>query len=146
MTDSSIVPALERELTNLEQELREDPRHQKIQHIRALLDAYKGPTRRVHRANANGGVAPTRERRATSKVAVARDAVTSFLREQSKAHRSTILEMLIAKGIMGSEKDPMGSLAAYLSGWRDTMSHDGQGNWFLTEADPSETELRPATS
>jgi hypothetical protein len=32
---------------------------------------------------------------------------------------------------MGHEKDPMGSLAAYLSGWNDVFDPDGRGNWSL---------------
>jgi hypothetical protein len=35
--------------------------------------------------------------------------------------------------LMGHEKDPMASLAAYFSRWRDTFDPDGAGNWELRQ-------------
>jgi hypothetical protein len=34
-------------------------------------------------------------------------------------------------GLVGQEKNPMVSLAAYLSDWKDTFASDGKGNFSL---------------
>jgi hypothetical protein len=46
-------------------------------------------------------------------------------------HRKKILEILQSKGLMGLEKDPMASLAAYLSAFSDNLDNNGSGIWSI---------------
>ena len=57
--------------------------------------------------------------------------ITALLQQRGTIHRKEILSHLTAAGLMGHEKDPMASLAAYLSDWRDSFDPDGGGNWSL---------------
>jgi len=68
--------------------------------------------------------------------------ITDLLRRQGSAHRAYILAHLTRVGVMGSEKDPMGQLAAYLSDNRDKFTSDGRGNFSLRLG---EDVQRPAT-
>ena len=56
-------------------------------------------------------------------------------------HRTKLLEHLKAMGLMGHEKDPMASLAAYLSGWKEIFAFDGKGVWGLPEQFKTKGEM-----
>ena len=58
--------------------------------------------------------------------------ITGLLQKNGTVHRKEILSHLKFVGLMGNEKDPMGSLAAYFSNWRDAFEPDGAGNWRLS--------------
>jgi hypothetical protein len=143
---SEIIDALQRELSRLETELQQDPRHRRIQRIKELLADYHGevqPTGKVHQASV--AIRPRAQLRVRgrkiSKAQQARQTTQHFLRARGgKAHRSELLRNLINQKIMGSEKNPMLSLASYLSNWRDILDHDGKGNWFLKEMAEREPE------
>jgi len=66
-----------------------------------------------------------------SKAARIKAEVTELLSARGTEHRLKILDHLIGKGLMGHEKTPLASLAAYLSGNRDTFVADGRGNFSL---------------
>lgn len=66
-----------------------------------------------------------------SKAAQIKAEVTYLLDARGTEHRQRILEHLISKGLMGSEKSPMGSLAAYLSDYKAVFVADGRGNFSL---------------
>jgi hypothetical protein len=71
--------------------------------------------------------------------------VESMLAGRPGLHRSVILGGLLGKGIMGSEKDPMAHLAAFLSDHRHKFVSDGKGNFDLrrnghTEPQPAQTD------
>jgi hypothetical protein len=57
--------------------------------------------------------------------------IRGLLAHKTIAHRKDILAHLTARGVMGHEKDPMASLAAYLSGFKDDFVFDGNGNYSL---------------
>jgi hypothetical protein len=68
----------------------------------------------------------------TSKTASLMAEVTDLLSKRGTEHRQKILEHLVAKGLMGHEKNPMASLAAFLSGVnRNVFVADGRGNFSL---------------
>ena len=72
------------------------------------------------------------------------DTVDALLSENGTLHRSDILNVLLAKGVMGTEKDPMAHLAAFLSDSRDKFQSDGKGNFSLRQQ--GQPELPPADS
>jgi hypothetical protein len=126
----NVVATLSRELGQLEAELRGDPRYVKIKQIKELLDLYKVSE------SANGRRQPAESRtgkRPESKATKIRAAITSLLTNKDSTHRKDILNHLTKLGLMGNEKDPMASLAAYLSAWKDLFAFDGKGNWSLKE-------------
>lgn len=131
---TSVTATLKAELDRLEAEVRADPRHQKIEHLRALLRMYEvelsQPIQRL--ANPDRVVSAVSFREG-SKRAKMKDAITDFLKERGAAHRSEILKHLTAQGIMGHEKDPMQSLAGYLSEAKAIFAFDGNGNWSLAK-------------
>ena len=139
---SQIVEALRRELAELQAELRSDPRFVKIQRIEDLLAVYEGdkpsanpPIVAQDAAQAPPPPTPPRQTGAKpqSKANEIRAAIAALLTEQQSQHRKVILDHLIAKGLMGHEKNPMAQLAAYLSDWRAEFKSDGQGNFSLAQ-------------
>jgi len=140
---SEIVDALRRELAALEAELENDPRYRKIARIRSLLTEYSIPT------TANANVSPIRRTRVaspSSKKVRIHDAIMAFLQGHPGAHRSEILSELTSSGLMGDEKDPMASLAAYLSDFRSELLGLGQGRWSLRESAPDAEAPEPMES
>jgi hypothetical protein len=133
---TNVAHALKTELAQLESELEADPRYLKIQRIRDLLAMYEEPkpgtqTRRIPvTAPANRGEPPKGHE---SKKAKLRREVSDLLRQRGKQHRTAILEHLTAKRLMGDEKDPMASLAQFLSQNKDLFVFDGEGNWDLKD-------------
>lgn len=143
---SALVPALQTELADLEKDIRQnpDPRLRKAERIRELLREYGAlPASRpnmspLERAvigdaeNMNRLMATTiASGRQMSKQERIRREIHGLLEKQQIAHRKDILAHLIAKGVMGHEKDPMAALAAYLSGFKDDFVFDGNGNYSL---------------
>ena len=57
--------------------------------------------------------------------------VSNLLQLHGSLHRRRILDHLIEAGVLGHEKDPLASLAAYLSENKHMFLSDGQGNFFL---------------
>lgn len=66
-----------------------------------------------------------------SKAAMLKAEVTDLLNARGTEHRQKILDHLVAKGLMGHEKTPLASLAAYLSDNKDVFMADGRGNFSL---------------
>ena len=71
-----------------------------------------------------------------SKVKNVINAVRLHLFCHGKTHRSELLRMLIENKIMGSEKNPLGNLAAYLSDHKELFEPDGKGNFSLRQISP----------
>jgi hypothetical protein len=136
---SEIIDALERELRRLEAELAQDPRYRRVGRIRELLSDY--------RTDESPTLAPTIRARTAipgaqepSKATLIRTSVRQHLQEKAApVHRGEILEHLTARGFMEGQKNPMASLAAYLSEWRDEFEPDGRGNWALKSAASRQT-------
>jgi hypothetical protein len=134
----NLIGALQQELAKLEAEVEADPRLRRIRRIKELLADYQGsehtngsalpPQRhpRVRRIRMSGGS------KAPSKAQTIRQELISLLREKP-AHRTMIFEYLKTKNLMGHEKNPLAQLSAYLSSWRDIVTHDDAGNWSLVE-------------
>lgn len=141
---SAMITSLREELAILEDELRKDPRPLKIERIKALLELYEqvSPTF----SQQNGAPYLTSQESATAVVQVIRPStgkvegskafrvkgfIRTLLTSEGLTHRTKILDALIIEGLMGHEKDPMSSLAANLSEWRDEFASDGKGNFYL---------------
>ena len=140
MNEIDIVNALKRELVTLERELEDDPRYRKIARIRALLAEYSPPPPAVTH------IARTRSTSPDSKKTRIHDAIVNFLAAHPGAHRRDILSDLLQKGLMGEVKDPMASLAAYLSDFRGELDNLGQGLWALKELAPELSRPEPIES
>jgi hypothetical protein len=69
--------------------------------------------------------------RPASKIERVKSEIRELLSHKIIAHRKEILAHLTDRGVMGHEKDPMASLAAYLSGFKDDFVFDGNGNYSL---------------
>jgi hypothetical protein len=145
---TNVVAALRQELTTLETDLRADPRYRKIERIRALLTEYDTDVG-ANDSEVFSTNSPPRKRERTrpinSKSERVREIIKTVLIEKGTAHRSELLKALTERGVMGSEKDPMASLAAYLSDFREDFKNVGIGRWSLvvppiTEASSIETE------
>jgi hypothetical protein len=135
MTDHFVL-ALKAEIAELEDELRNDARHRKLARLRETLAEYEPGGHQAQLA-LNGGafsmsISPATLKLRTKGGRVKAEIVT-LLRQHGAVHRKGILSHLTATGLMGHEKDPMASLAAYFSGWRDTFEADGRGTWSLKE-------------
>jgi len=144
---SDIVTSLRAELTALEDEVRKDPRLLKIERIRSLLELYKQeasdpapqmqpPHPQPPQAVEAETTQPTRSvpgKSERSKAYRVREHIRSVLDRNGPTHRTRILEDLARADLMGQEKDPMTSLAAYLSEWRDEFASDGKGNFSLRD-------------
>jgi hypothetical protein len=130
-----IVQTLRLELAELEAGLQ--ARQQKIQRIKELLALYEAPTGQQQTGNVvlgakgNGRAMPPGSLTKNEKM---EDGILAILRANGEMHRKTILEYLMAQGIMGGEKNPIGHLAAFLSARRDLFISDGRGNFRLTES------------
>jgi hypothetical protein len=135
---TNFVATLKAEIAELEAEIRNDPRHRKLQRLREALTEYE-PGSKLHQAA--GVVASTSspvdfpaklERAiARTKEEKIRAELTRVFKERGPQHRSDLLDHLTAIGLMGHEKDPMANLAAYLSNWKDIFDFDGKGRWGL---------------
>lgn len=131
---ANFVSALKAEIAELEDELRNDPRHRKLARLREMLAEYE-PNDHQAKLALNGdafGISPSP---ATLTLRTKGDKVkaeiTALLQQRGTVHRKEILRHLIATGLMGHEKTPMASLAAYLSNWNNFFDPDGGGNWSL---------------
>ena len=145
-----IVDALDRELQRLEAELMQDVRYRRIRRIRELIDDYRsekgsppsfGARVAVPEARHSATTGPTKAKQIRASV---RDYIS---RHTAPVHRNELLEHVSASGLMGRVKDPMASLAAYLSEWRDEFAPDGRGNWSLRVSPQGEAEgVEPSAS
>ena len=144
---SQLVTALQQELAQLEAELNADPRYRKATRIRELLADYLGqeqPQALARQPQAvSAQTSPIRILTGIpvprSKKALVKNEIEQLLSE-GPTHRKKILEVLESKGLMGHEKNPMASLAAYLSAFSDNFINDGFGTWSIRE--PTQTRMR----
>ena len=70
----------------------------------------------------------------------------NFLVANPGAHRSEILSELTRQGLLVDQKNPMGSLAGYLSDFRSELQNIGQGHWSLRESAPDTEAPEPMES
>jgi hypothetical protein len=137
--NANFVSALKAEIAQLEDELQSDPRQRKLARLRDALGEYE-PVNNALQAQ------PSPPLRVLTRIPIPpkskggkiKAEITALLQQRGAVHRKEILRHLTAAGLMGHEKDPMASLAAYFSGWRDIFEPDGSGNWSLKQ------ELRAA--
>jgi hypothetical protein len=136
-----VIQSLLKERSQLERELREDPRHQKIEAIDDLLDLYgvvtlkgaevrkvaedKGSEEQKH-GELNGKKPATKAERIQNEI-------VRLLKQAPNTHRKEILSHLTQCGLMGHEKDPMQSLAIFLSTHKQFFAGDGTGRFSLTK-------------
>jgi hypothetical protein len=139
---NTIVQTLRRELLDLEADLRADPRHQKISHIKELLALYGEAVTTDASAQSSDNLTPPPRRgngthlagsRKSTKTIRMEQGVVELLAKSGESHRQVILDYLNSHGIMGGEKNPMGHLAAFLSDHRHVFASDGRGNFRLVE-------------
>jgi hypothetical protein len=144
---SDMINALRRELSQLEAELRSDPRFVKVQKIKDLLAEYEPSQGKVifsaTSVNAGRTAESAANARSASKAARIKAAIMILLNTKGSVHRTDILQHLVDNGLMGSEKIPLRSLAAYLSEWRADFKSDGNGNFSLAKLRES-GDRRPA--
>jgi hypothetical protein len=136
---SDVVKVLERELAQLETSLRKNPTFIKIERIRELLATYRvdsggvpvaAPPPSAPRPSApverNAGNMPTKRSRVY-------EVVEELIRTKGPTHRKVLLAEVTARGIMGTEKNPMQSMAIYLSDAKDRFESVGDGVWTLRD-------------
>jgi hypothetical protein len=132
------VPALKSEIAELEGDIRDnpDPRIRKLERLRSTLAEYE-PVDYVPQSN--GKTAPLEPlpaapgAKAATKAARMKGYIDGVLHGHLKIHRKSLLEGLIANGIMGKEADPMQALAIFLSSNKDDYKSDGEGNYSRRE-------------
>lgn len=137
-----LIENLLREKEQLEKDIREnpDPRVQKLTKVEELIAVYApSSARKPLRILPRPGTSNENQGRPKSKASRIRSEVTELLANQGATHRKAILNHLVAKELMGHEKNPMASLAAYLSEWRKDFVSDGDGNFSLPRRDPRDT-------
>lgn len=102
----------------------------KVETHDALPPETGGEKRVLPTAEQTSGLAAESERFVPKKARV-KAKVSELLGEHKLLHRNDILSVLIAENIMGSEKNPLASLAAYLSEFKELFLPDGRGNFRL---------------
>ena len=125
---ANIVTSLHQELAALEADIRSDPRYRKIERIRALLSEYGADESGTPVAAPPTNFGHKRSATSDTKKDRVRDVIGEVLTVKGNAHRSELLRALTDRGIMGQEKDPMASLAAYLSDFKE-FKNIGVGRW-----------------
>lgn len=148
MTVSQLVTALQQELAQLEAELKADPSYRKATRIRELLADYVGQAQpQTEPQTVLPQTSPIhiyrRMAMPRSKKALIKDEIKKLLLS-GPTHRKKILEVLESKGLMGHEKNPMASLAAYLTAFSDSFINNGSGTWSIRE--PTQDPRREPTS
>jgi hypothetical protein len=124
---SELVDALHQELQSLEAELAADPRFLKLAKIRELLAIYgvaSAPT-----APAGARTERLEPTKSTKVDRIRAETRASIERSGGVAHRQDILAALISAGIMGDERSPIASLAAYLTEMKSDFQSLGAGKW-----------------
>lgn len=125
---ANFISSLKAEIAQLEDELRDDPRQRKLMRLREALAEYEPAKRFVLTTEGmirGSGPPPA------SKGNKIKAEITALLQQHGHVHRKEILRHLIDAGLMGHEKNAMGSLAAYGSSWNNIFAFDGTGNWSL---------------
>jgi len=132
---SEIEEALKRELTRLEA---------RVLLVRELLTSYRDETAPTStaRPNERSAIKQPRagellERLGETKKSRINSAIEELIRKNGPMHRKVILDHLIDSGLMGTEKNPMQSLAIYLSG-AGRFKSIADGVWALID-DKTET-------
>jgi hypothetical protein len=146
MSQPKIIDALDYELRRLEAELMLDARYRRAKRIRELLDDYRDDGVPIFEPNIGPRSAiPVSPTSGVQKAAAIKAAAKEYVHNRGGAHRSDILAHVVGLGLMGHEKNPMGSLAAYLSDWRDEFESDGRGNFVIKRvgASPDRSEEAP---
>ena len=155
---NDIVEILERELSQLETELRRNPTFVKIERIRQLIDVYRGtapaPAPVPPRAAQSAHKPVTSAPKPVSKRMQISEAITEALKANGPMHRKDLLRMMINRGLMGTEKNPMQSMAIYLSDAKNRFRSLGNGRWDLqtveeaqsTNSNSSEAAMPPRSN
>jgi hypothetical protein len=148
MPTSPLINTLQQELSRLNAELEADPRFRKIQTIRALLAqyaeagitspqqvrAYAAPSPSTHKQTSPSRPDTKRER--------VHDVIHRILSSPpGKTHRRELLGILQGAGLLVEDKNPMATLAIYLSDFKDFRSAGG-GYWEIVP----ETNEAPANT
>jgi hypothetical protein len=139
---ANFIAALKAEIEQLEAEIRDDPRHRKLQRLRETLAEYE-PRGMVHQDQpipVNGSAAVVAGALGRTKESRMKAALTQLLKDHGPQHRKVLLEHLQRQGLMANEKNPMANFAAYLSNWKDIFEPDGKGVWRLRESRESAPE------
>jgi hypothetical protein len=129
---ATFVSALKAEIAQLEEELRSDPRQRKLSRLRETLAEYEPANKTQPQPFAALRDIPSRVP-LLPKSDMIKNEIIALLQQRGTIHRKEILRHLTGIGLMGGEKDPMASLAAYFSRWRDIFDPDGAGNWSLKQ-------------
>jgi len=148
---NDLLKTLRHELADLEAQLRLDPRVEKIERIKALLNSYGAETMPETASGQTLTPAVTRSirrhaaksrRRKTSggntKDKRVKEVVLAYLAARGPQHRKDILNEVVRAGLMGSEKDPLQGLAIYLSRWKNEIAGLGGGRYQLASTKSSE--------
>ena len=154
---NDFVDHMRAEVARLEEDIQKNPdrRVLRLDKLRDLIADYELPvpltTKAVLRQLASAWIKPeftpppTGDRR-LSKRELFRRETSELLKTQGLVHRTKILAHLTEMGVMGKEKDPIASLASYLSESKDIFAHDGKGGWYLQNMAPSTNEAEEADS
>jgi hypothetical protein len=137
-----VTIALRSELESLEAELAADPRYRKITKIRELLAMYGAAAQLPAQADLPQSLKqqmPTGTQ--LTKAQRIRSEIEPLIRAKGIVHRQEMLNHLISLGIMGHERSPMASLAAYLTEMKETFVSHGGGKWGLRDG-PMPTKIR----
>ena len=140
---NDLVRALKRELSQLEAALRHNPTFVKIERIKATLKAYQSDppvatATGIHNDRSNvpeqtvpADVHGSKRPANPSKRSRVYDTVEEVICSRGPTHRKDLLAELTARGLMGTEKNPIQSIAIYLSDAKDRFMSVGDGVWTL---------------
>jgi hypothetical protein len=141
---STFTLALRAELASLEEELRNDPRHAKIEKIKSLLGDYGADVVDTATAPLMSAAAPAQSKnwrgvpRENSKATRARLALRDYMLPRGAVSRDDLLQELTRLGIVGREQFPMRQVSTYLSRFPEFESAGG-GNWRYNESHSPQT-------
>lgn len=79
-----------------------------------------------------------------SKNSRVRDRVAAILAEGGPTHRTELLKVVLADGILGAEQRPMNRLASILASNGHLFGSDSRGTYFLLSPEPEEQTRSPS--
>jgi hypothetical protein len=139
MPTPPFIDSIQRELASLEADLASDPRVRKIKTLKMVLNEYSEPD--IVRSPTGEPLSAVHKLSGQPRLETKRgrihNVVHNVLSSKGRTHRRDLLGILQKTGLLIVDKDPMTTLAIYLSDFKDFRSVGG-GFWELALAETTE--------
>lgn len=146
MSTPPFIQAIQQELDSLEAALEADPRMRKIKKLKMVLEEYSPAITQPPPSNAPLSAAHKQNGlpRLETKRGRIHNIIHKVLSSKGRTHRRDLLGILQKNDLLVVDKDPMTTLAIYLSDFKDFRSV-GSGFWELAPAEITEASAAEAS-